>query len=156
MSHPQPLRGSLLRLALLLSMVCAVLACSRQEEFDRMFRERLAKRALACFHPLGDIKSAGPIEITTGDTFRGTIYWQGGFSGNDYQTRIEARIGSEVATIHLLEDTSPISAAETTCLVPLEEAAVPVHAEDDGETSETSGEVPAETSGLPDDAPPPP
>ncbi len=147
-------RGSAIRFAVLLGVVFAGWACSRQEEFDTLFREKLAKRALACFHPLGEITSAGPIRITD-EGFRATIYWQGGLSGNDYETRVEAKIGTEVATIQLLADTAPIPATETTCLVPLDEGAVPAHEEETTGEDETS-EAPAESSGLPDDAPPPP
>ncbi|HXU30046.1 MAG TPA: hypothetical protein VN851_05660 [Thermoanaerobaculia bacterium] len=154
MAHAQTVRGATIRCVPLLLLLIAGFACSRQEEFNTLFRDKLAKRALACFHPLGEIKSAGPIKVG-GDGFRGTIYWQGGLSGNDYETRIEAKIGTEVATIHLLQDTSPIPAAETTCLVPLEESAVPAH-EEETSGEETSDEMPAETSALPDDAPPPP
>ncbi len=74
---PMPLipskRRSTFQLALLLLGLVAGSACSRQEEFDTLFREKLAKRALDGFHPLGKIKSAGPIEIGQGDSFRGTI-----------------------------------------------------------------------------------
>lgn len=153
MVQGKTVRGSTIRFALLLSAALAGSACSRKEEFDRLFHERLAKQALACFHPLGEIKTAGPIRVS-GDSFRGTIYWQGGFSGNAYETRIEAKIGPEVATIQLLGDTSTIPAAETTCLVPLQESAVPAH--EDATSDETSDEMPAETSTLPNDAPPPP
>lgn len=145
---------SAIRFALLLGVMVAGSACSRQEEFDTLFRERLAKRALACFHPLGEITSAGPIELA-GEGFRATIYWKGGLSGNDYETRVEAKVGTEVATIQLLSDTAPIPAGETTCLVPLQEEAVPAHEEETSEQDRTD-ELPAETSGLPEDAPPPP
>ena len=154
MSQVKTVRGSTIRCALLLLPLIAGFACSRQEEFDKLFREKLAKSALACFHPLGEIKSAGPTKVG-GEGFRGTIYWQGGLSGNDYETRVEVKIGTEVATIHLLADTSPIPATETTCLVPLEESAVPAH-EDATSGDETGEELPAETSSLPNDAPPPP
>lgn len=155
MSQVKTVCGSTIRCALLLLPLIAGSACSRQEEFDKLFREKLAKSALACFHPLGEIKSAGPIKIG-GEGFRGTIYWQGGLSGNDYETRVEAKIGTEVATIHLLADTSPIPALETTCLVPLEESAVPAREDATSGADETSEELPAETSSLPNDAPPPP
>jgi hypothetical protein len=145
--------GSTLRLALVLLGLIASFACSRKEEFDTLFREKLAKRALECFHPLGEIKSAGPIKIAGDESFRATIYWQGGLSGNDYETRVEAEIGTEVATIRLLTDTAPIPATETTCLLPLEEAAVPSHEDPTEETSET---LPPEDSSLPIEAPPPP
>lgn len=153
MFQMKTVRGSTIRCALLLLSLIAGSACSRQEEFDKLFREKLAKRALACFHPLGEIKSAGPIKIG-GEGFRGTIYWQGGLSGNDYETRVEAKIGTEVATIHLLADTAPIPATETTCLVPLDDSAVPAHEDATSGGDETSEELPA--SSLPDDAPPPP
>lgn len=156
MAYAKAVRDSTIRFAPLFLLLIAVSACSRQDEFDKLFRENLAKRALACFHPLGEIKSAGPIEIAEGDAFRGTIYWQGGFSGNDYETRIEAKIGNEVATVSLLADTSPIPASETTCVLPLVEPAVPAHEEETSENGET-GEVPSvEDSSLPDEAPPPP
>lgn len=155
MSQVKTVCGSTIRCALLLLPLIAGSACSRQEEFDKLFREKLAKRALACFHPLGEIKSAGPIKIG-GEGFRGTIYWQGGLSGNDYETRVEAKIGTEVATIHLLADTAPIPALETTCLVPLEESAVPASEDATSGDELTTEELPAETSSLPEEAPPPP
>ncbi|MEP7011798.1 MAG: hypothetical protein ABJC13_15860 [Acidobacteriota bacterium] len=159
MFHAKTVRGSTIRCALLLLPLLLPLlagfACSRQEEFDKLFRDKLAKRALACFHPLGEIKTAGPIKIG-GEGFRGTIYWKGGFSGNDYETRVEAKIGTEVATVHLIQDTSPIAATETTCLVPLDDSAVPAHEDATSSDEMTSDELPAETSALPNDAPPPP
>ena len=146
--------GPAIRFALLSGLVIFGFACSRQEEFDTLFREKLAKRALACFHPLGDVTSAGPIELA-GEGFRATIYWKGGLSGNAYETRVETKVGTEVATIQLLADSAPIPAAETTCIVPLQEEAVPAHGDEPPTTDET-GEAPAESSGLPDEAPPPP
>ncbi|HEV7667623.1 MAG TPA: hypothetical protein VGS22_03800 [Thermoanaerobaculia bacterium] len=156
MASRKTLRGSTIRFVPLLLLLILGSACSRKDEFDTLFREKLAKRALACFHPLGEIKSAGPIKTSGGDSFRGTIYWQGGLSGNDYETRVEAKIGPEVATIHLLADTAPIPATDTTCLIPLNEPAVPAHPEAMPETSETSDALPPDDSSLPVDAPPPP
>ncbi len=150
-------RASRFRLILLLLPLIAGLGCSRQKEFDTLFRENLSSRALACFHPLGKIRSAGPIKVSGGDSFRGTIYWQGGFSGNDYETRIEAKIGEESATISLVGDTAPIPAADRTCLLPLAVPAVPEHeAAPDPVDDEDQGALPPETTELPDEAPPPP
>jgi hypothetical protein len=95
------------------------LAC-RQAQFEDLFKEQIARPALECLHPMGELQTVGKVEVSDAHTFRGVMYWKGGFLGNNYVTKVEIRLDEQLATIYLLEDTAVFPALNRNCQFPIQ------------------------------------
>ena len=94
--------------------VVALVGCQAQS-FKTLFDEEIAAAALSCLHPKGKLERTGPVEVVDSKTFRGTIYWKGGFSDNNYVTQVEVQVVEGLATVEVLNDTSILPALEDRC-----------------------------------------
>jgi hypothetical protein len=96
------------------------LASCAGQRFETLFTERLGKEALACLHPAGEFQSAGEVEVEGSDAFRGTIYWKGGATENNYFTKVRVKVADGQATVYVVEDTSILPALNQDCRFPVE------------------------------------
>lgn len=112
---------SKLGLGVVVSFVALVtLASCAGQRFEKLFTERLGKEALACLHPAGEYQSAGEVEIEGSDAFRGTIYWKGGATENNYYTKVRFKVAEGQATVYVVEDTSILPALNQDCRLPID------------------------------------
>lgn len=98
-----------------LVLTLLTLAACQAQSFKTLFDEQIAAAALSCLHPKGKLERTGPVEVVDSKTFRGTLYWKGGFSDNNYVTQVEVRVVEGLATVEVLNDTSILPALEDRC-----------------------------------------
>jgi purine nucleoside permease len=95
----------------------AVLACGPSHEV--LFKEKIARQALACFHPRAEFDSTGEVQSEEGGTFTGTIYWHGRILGKASATKVRVKTEDSAATVTLVEDNAVVPALAESCQVPL-------------------------------------
>lgn len=101
-----------------LSILLSSCSACRRVEYNALFREHIAPAALECFHPSGEFQEAGAVEVTGSGSFKGSIFWSGGFLGNNYVTNVEVRMSEHLVTVYLLEDTAIVPALNRNCQLP--------------------------------------
>jgi purine nucleoside permease len=104
------------RWVLLAAGALALLACGPSQEV--LFKEKVARQALACFHPRGEFDSAGEVASEDGG-FTGTIYWHGRTLGKASFTKVRVKTGDQTATVTIVEDNAVMPALSESCQVPL-------------------------------------
>jgi purine nucleoside permease len=105
------------RRSLLAAGALALLACGPSHEV--LFKEKIARQALACFHPRAEFDSAGEVQSEEGSTFTGTIYWHGRTLGKASFTKVRVKAGDSAAAVTLVEDNALVPALAESCQVPL-------------------------------------
>jgi len=106
-----------IRSLLLAAGMLALLGCGPGQE--ALFKEKIARKALACFHPRADFDSAGEVKSESSDSFTGTIYWHGRTLGKANFTKVRVKTTASAATVTLVEDNALMPALSETCEVPL-------------------------------------
>ena len=94
------------------------MACGGRD-YPTLFETEIAKPALECMHPRGELQSARDVQMEGDGVFTGTIYWRGRLLENNYTTKVRVKIDSDVATVYLLEEDSLMPASEQICQVAL-------------------------------------
>jgi purine nucleoside permease len=102
---------------LLAAGALALLACGPSQEV--LFKEKIARQALTCFHPRGEFDSAGEVVSGDGGSFTGTIYWHGRALGKASFTKVRVKTADRTATVTIVEDNAVMPALSESCQVPL-------------------------------------
>jgi hypothetical protein len=105
------------RCLLLAAGALALFACGPGQE--ALFKEKIARQALACLHPRAEFDSAGQVQAEADGTFTGTIYWHGRTLGKASFTKVRVKQGDSAATVTVVEDNALLPALAESCQVPL-------------------------------------
>jgi len=88
-------------------------------DYQKLFKESLAKEALTCMHPRGVFESAGDFREEGDGLYAGTIHWKGAAFEQEHTSRVRFKVEDGVAKVYLVDDSAILPAAHQTCEIPL-------------------------------------